>query len=332
MIRIAINGCGRIGRSFLRASFPDDRLKVVAINDLSDARTMAHLIRYDSVHGRFSPEVTARDGHLMVGRQKILTFQEKDPAKLPWKELNIDVVVESSGVFASRVKSQKHLEAGAKKVIISAPARDADLLLLMGINEKEYDDKNHHVISNGSCTANGLAPLLKVLDETFGIRKAHMTTVHPYTNNQVLLDAPHGDLRRARASGLSIIPTSTTAIDAVKQVMPRFRDKLEGYAVRVPVPAVALIDLVAEVSSEVTVEKVNQAFLTAENGSLKGILGTCREPLVSVDYQNDPRSTIVDLSLSQVIGGTMVKVVAWYDNEWGYSNRLADLIRLIFSK
>ncbi len=332
MIRVAINGCGRIGRSFLRASSLDDRLKVVAINDLSDARTMAHLIKYDSVHGIFPHKVTCDDHSLFIDEDKILMLQEKEPSHLPWKKLDIDVVVESSGIFASRVKSQKHLDAGAKKVIISAPAKDADLLLLMGINEKKYDHKAHHLISNGSCTANGLAPLLKVLDEAFGIKKAHMTTVHPYTNNQVLLDAPQGDLRRARASGLSIIPTSTTAIDAVKQVMPQFKGKLEGYAVRVPVPAVALIDLVTEVSTEVTMEKVNQAFTTAENGPLKGILGTCREPLVSIDYQNDPRSTVVDLSLTQIIGGNMVKVVAWYDNEWGYSNRLKDLIRLIFSK
>lgn len=331
MIRVAINGCGRIGRSFLRAAFQDEKIQIVAINDLTDGRTLAHLIKYDSIHGTFSGNVAPEGEELVLGPQRIRIFSEKDPAALPWKELSVDVVVESSGSFTSRVQSQKHLEAGAQKVIISAPAKDADRLILMGINEASYNPQTDRILSNGSCTSNGLAPLLKVLEEAFGVEKAHMTTVHPYTNNQVLLDAPHYDLRRARASGLSIIPTSTTAIDAVKLAMPQFQEKLEGYAVRVPIPAVALIEVVAELSSEIDTEKVNGAFIAAEKESLKGVLGTSTEPLVSIDYQNDPRSVVVDLPLTRVLGKNMVKVVGWYDNEWGYSNRLKDLILHLFS-
>ncbi len=331
-IRVAINGFGRIGRNVLRASLGNKDIEFAAINDLADAGTLAHLLKYDSVLGRIDAEVGVEGDSITVNGKPIRVYAERDPAKLPWKELGVDIVLECTGLFRSRDKAALHLEAGAKKVIISAPGTDEDITVCMGVNEEKYDPAKDSVISNASCTTNCLAPVAKVIDEKFGIVKGFMTTVHSYTNDQKILDLPHKDLRRARAACLSIIPTSTGAARAVALVLPGLKGKLDGLAVRVPVPTVSLVDLVVEVAKDVTVEDVNGAFKEAAAGAMKGILGYCDEPCVSVDFRADPHSSIVDAPSTKVIGDNMVKVLAWYDNEWGFSSRMIDLVLYIASK
>ena len=328
--RVAINGFGRIGRNVLRyakQSAPD--LDFVAVNDLTDNATLAHLLRYDSVHGRYPGEVEAMDGGIRVDGDVIKVLAEKDPAKLPWKDLEVDIVVESTGLFTDRDKAAKHLEAGARKVIISAPAKQEDLTIVLGVNQDMYDPEKHDVISNASCTTNCLAPVVKVIMERFGLRHGFMTTVHSYTNDQNILDLPHKDLRRARAAALSIIPTTTGAARATALVIPEVKGKIDGIAIRVPTPDVSIVDLVCEVERETTVAEVNEAFRAAAAGELEGILGVTDEELVSIDFVGDSRSSIVDASSTSVIDGRMVKVLSWYDNEWGYSARVVDLVRYV---
>ncbi len=327
-IRVAINGFGRIGRNFLRASFGEETIDIVAINDITDARTLAHLLKYDSVHGRFEGSVEADDGKIVVNGKEIKVFAERDPGNLPWKELKVDVVIESTGLFREREKAAKHLDAGAGWVIISAPAKRPDITVVIGVNHQQLDPSKHRIISNASCTTNCLAPVAKVLHENFGIVKGFMTTVHAYTNDQRILDLPHKDLRRARAAAVSIIPTTTGAAVAVGEVLPELKGKLDGMAMRVPTANVSVVDLVAELEKEVSVEEVNGALKKAAEGELKGILAYCEEPLVSVDFNGDPHSSIVDALSTKAIGN-LAKVVAWYDNEWGYSCRLRDLVKLI---
>jgi glyceraldehyde 3-phosphate dehydrogenase len=328
--RIAINGFGRIGRNVLRyakQSAPD--LDFVAVNDLTDSATLAHLLRYDSVHGRYPGEVDAVEGGLRVNGDQLKVLAERDPAKLPWRELDVDIVVESTGLFTDRDKAAKHLEAGARKVIISAPAKKEDVTIVLGVNQGMYDPEKHDVVSNASCTTNCLAPVAKVIMERFGMRHGFMTTVHSYTNDQSILDLPHKDLRRARAAALSMIPTTTGAARATSLVIPELKGKIDGIAIRVPTPDVSIVDLVCEVERETTAEEVNEAFRTAAGGELKGILGVEEEELVSVDFTGDSRSSIVDLSSTSVIDGRLVKVLSWYDNEWGYSARVVDLVRYV---
>jgi glyceraldehyde 3-phosphate dehydrogenase len=330
-LRVAINGFGRIGRNFFRAACTDPGLDFVAVNDITDARTLAHLLRFDSVHGAFKGKVEAKDGALVVNGKSLQVLAEKDPAKLPWKGLGVEVVVESTGRFTDRAGASKHLEAGARKVVISAPAQDPDVTIVLGVNEKTYDPARHRIISNASCTTNCLAPVAKVLLDNFGIRHGFMTTIHAYTNDQQILDLPHKDLRRARAAGLSQIPTATGAAKAIGLVLPQLQGKMHGIAIRIPTPNVSLVDLVAETEKVVTVEEVNAALRKAADGELKGILGFVEEELVSVDFNGNPLSSIVDGPFTNVIDGTMVKVLAWYDNEWGYSCRVRDLL-LYFAK
>jgi len=330
--RVGINGFGRIGRNFLRASLSSDKFEIVAINDLTDAKTLAHLLCYDSVHGRFQGKVEIIDNqYLSINGQKIKILAQADPAQLPWKDLGVDIVLESTGRFTASAPCQKHVEAGAKKVIISAPAKDPDVTIVMGVNDKDYNPENHTIISNASCTTNCLAPLAKVLLENFGIAKGFMTTIHSYTNDQRILDFPHKDMRRARAAALSMIPTTTGAAVAVSLVLPELKGKLDGMAIRVPTPNVSIVDLVAELERDVTKEEVNTALKEAAEGSLKGILGVCEDPLVSADFNGNPLSSIVDAACTNVISGNMVKVLSWYDNEWGYSNRIKNLIEMIAS-
>src|SRR5690606_11032932 len=317
--RIGINGFGRIGRNVFRALMDHPELEVVAVNGLTDAGTLAHLLKYDSVHGRLEAEVKVTDEGFSVNGRTVKVMAERDPANLPWRDLGVDLVVESTGRFRKREDAAKHLQGGAKKVIISAPAKDEDVTIVMGVNEDSYDPANHHIISNASCTTNCLAPVVKVLHRQFGVRRGLMTTVHSYTNDQQILDLPHKDLRRARAAGMSIIPTTTGAAAAVAKVLPELKGKLNGFAMRVPTPNVSVVDLVAELDREVTAEEVNEALRLAAEGELKGILGYTDEPLVSKDFNGDPRSSIVDGLSTMVMDGNMVKVVAWYDNEWGYS-------------
>ncbi len=327
-VRIGINGFGRIGRQVLRIAVEKHAhdLEVVAVNDITDTKTLAHLLKYDSNYGRFPAEVEVREGSFVVNGRSIKTFAERDPANLPWKDLGVDIVVESTGLFTDGTKAAVHrTSGGAKKVIISAPATNVDLTVVMGVNEGMYDPAQHHILSNASCTTNCLAPVAKVLHESFGIRRGLMTTVHAYTNDQRILDLPHKDLRRARAAAMSIIPTTTGAARAVALVIPELKGKFDGYALRTPTSTVSIVDFVAELEQEVTKEQVNGAFQAAAEGALKGILGYTEEPLVSIDFKGDERSSIVDGGLTNVIGGNMVKVVAWYDNEWGYSCRVADL-------
>jgi glyceraldehyde 3-phosphate dehydrogenase len=324
--RVAINGFGRIGRNVFRAAAANPNIEFVAVNDLTDPATLAHLLKYDSVHGIFTGEVSATSDAIVVNGKTIKVCKEKDPAALPWKDLGVEIVIESTGHFTDRAGAQKHLAAGAKKVIISAPAKDEDITIVMGVNEKNYDAAKHHIISNASCTTNCLAPVAKVLLETCGIAKGLMTTVHAYTNDQQILDLPHKDLRRARAAGVSMIPTTTGAAKAVSLVLPQLKGKLDGLAVRVPTPNVSLIDLVITSEKETTVAEINAALKAAANGPLKGILEYCEAPLVSKDFNGNPASSIVDSLTTAVIGGNMVKVMSWYDNEWGYSNRLVDLV------
>jgi len=327
--RVGINGFGRIGRNFFRALWESEDLRVVAVNDLTSPQTLAHLLKYDSVLGTLPVEVTAGEGSLTVGGREVAVLAEADPGKIRWPEYGVDIVIESTGRFTSREGAARHLAGGAKKVIISAPAKDEDITIVMGVNQDMYRPLLHHIVSNASCTTNCLAPLAKVLHERFGIKKGLMTTVHSYTNDQQILDLPHKDLRRARAAGLSIIPTTTGAARAVGKVLPELAGRLNGMAFRVPTPNVSVVDLVAEVSRSVTVEEVNSALREASEGRLKGIMEYCPLPLVSKDFGGNAASCIVDAPSTMVMDGDMVKVIAWYDNEWGYSNRLADLARFM---
>jgi glyceraldehyde 3-phosphate dehydrogenase len=331
-VKIGINGFGRIGRNVFRAALKNPNVEVVAVNDLTDANMLAHLLKYDSVHGKLEEEVSVDGEYLIVGGKKIKVLAERDPAQLGWGELGVEVVVESTGRFTKREDAAKHLEAGAKKVIISAPAKDEDITIVMGVNEDKYDPANHHVISNASCTTNCLAPFAKVLHEKFGIKRGMMTTVHAYTNDQQILDLPHKDYRRARAAGESIIPTTTGAAKAVALVLPELKGKLNGMAMRVPTPNVSVVDLVAELEKEVTAEEVNAALKEAAEGELKGILAYSEEPLVSRDYNGNTASSTIDALSTMVIDNNMVKVVSWYDNETGYSNRVVDLVDYIAQK
>jgi glyceraldehyde 3-phosphate dehydrogenase len=324
--KVAINGFGRIGRNILRAAkkYKAD-LDFVAVNDITDNNTLAHLLKYDSVHGKYPGSVEAAGDGLVVDGDKIKVIAEKDPANLPWKDLGVEIVFESTGRFTDRDAAAKHLSAGAKKVIITAPAKGEDITVVMGVNQDKYDAARHHVISNASCTTNCLAPVVKVLRDSFGFRRGLMLTVHSYTNDQNILDLPHKDLRRARAAGMSIIPTTTGAAKATSLVIPEVKGRIDGMAMRVPTPDVSVVDLTAELETAVTVERINEAFRAAAAGDLKGILAVSDEPLVSVDYIGNPASSIVDLLSTFVVQDQMVKVMAWYDNEWGYSVRCVDL-------
>jgi glyceraldehyde 3-phosphate dehydrogenase len=325
-VRVGINGFGRIGRNFFRAVQASGAdIEIVAANDLGDLNTMAHLLKYDSILGRFPAEVSVVDGGIKVGDKTLTILAEKDPAQLPWKDHGVDVVVESTGFFTDATKAKAHIDGGAKKVIISAPAKNEDFTVVMGVNHDDYDADTHHVISNASCTTNCLAPMAKALHDELGIVKGLMTTIHAYTQDQNLQDAPHKDLRRARAAALNIVPTSTGAAKAIGLVMPELKGKLDGYALRVPIPTGSATDLTFEAGRETTVEEVNAAVKAAADGPLKGILKYTEDPIVSADIVTDPHSCIFDAGLTKVIGN-QVKVVGWYDNEWGYSNRLADLI------
>ncbi|WP_298036888.1 type I glyceraldehyde-3-phosphate dehydrogenase [uncultured Desulfuromonas sp.] len=330
--KIAINGFGRIGRNVLRAAKDMPGIEIVAINDLTDAKTLAHLLKYDSVHGVFSAEVEVADDAIVVDGKRIKVLAQRDPASLPWKELGADIVIESTGLFTSKETAGKHIAAGAKKVIISAPGKNVDLTVCMGVNEADYDPASHNIISNASCTTNCLAPVAKVLLENFGIVKGMMTTIHAYTNDQRILDLPHSDLRRARAAALSMIPTTTGAAKAVSLVLPELAGKLDGMAIRVPTPNVSVVDLVVETEKDATAEAVNAALQAAAEGPLKGILGYTEAPLVSCDFNGAAVSSTVDAMSTNVIGGKMVKVLSWYDNEWGYSNRVLDLVEYIAAK
>jgi glyceraldehyde 3-phosphate dehydrogenase len=331
-IRVAINGFGRIGRNLYRAAFQDPALEFVAANDITDAKTLAHLLKYDSILGRLRAQVEAKDDAIMVNGTAVKVLAIKDPAALPWRELGVEYVVESTGRFTDREGAAKHLQAGAKKVIISAPAKGPDLTIVLGVNEKMYDPQKHHIISNASCTTNCVAPVAKVVHGHFRIKHGFMTTIHSYTNDQQLLDLPHKDLRRARAAALSQIPTTTGAAKAVGLVLPELQGKLHGIAIRVPTANVSLVDLVAEVERVASEAEVNQAFKKAAVGELKGLLEYTEEPLVSADFIHDPHSAIVDGLSTSVIDGTLVKVLAWYDNEWGYSCRLRDVIKYMASR
>ncbi|PIC69079.1 type I glyceraldehyde-3-phosphate dehydrogenase [Sporosarcina sp. P16b] len=326
-VKIAINGFGRIGRLVLREAFATEDMEVVAINDLTDAAMLAHLLKYDSVHGIFDADVQSDESSIRVNDKKISVFAEKDPANLPWKDLGIDIVIDCTGVFRSKEGLQKHLDAGAKKVILSAPAQGEMTTLVMGVNEGTYDAANDNIVSNASCTTNCLAPIVKVLNDSFGIKRGMMTTIHSYTNDQKILDLPHSDYRRARAAGVSMIPTSTGAASAVTKVIPELKGKLDGMAVRVPTPNVSLVDFVTELEKEVTVEDVNSALKKASEGELKGRLFFSDLPLVSVDYNGNTASSTVDGLSTMVMEGNMVKVISWYDNESGYSARCIDLAR-----
>lgn len=332
MVRLGINGFGRIGRLVCRAALDNPEIEVVAVNDLADAETNAYLFKYDSVHGKLSKHVEARNGNIVVDGKEIKVLSERDPKNLPWGDLGVNVVVESTGLFTDAGKASAHLAGGAKKVIISAPARNEDITIVMGVNEDKYDPEKHHIISNASCTTNCLAPVVKVIHENFTVLRGLMTTVHAYTNDQRILDQVHRDLRRARAAGMSIIPTTTGAARAVGLVLPELNGKLNGFAMRVPVVNVSVVDFVADVQKEVTVEAVNSALKEASEGRLKGIMAYCEEPLVSRDFNGDSHSSIVDALSTMVIEKTMVKVIAWYDNEWGYSCRVVDLAAYLGKK
>lgn len=331
-IKVAINGFGRIGRNVFRAALGDPDIEFVAVNDLTDAKTLAHLLKYDSVHGILEAEVQVEEGALVVDGKRIQVLAERDPANLPWGELGVEYVIESTGLFTDANKAKAHLDAGAKKVIISAPGKNEDLTVVMGVNHEMYDPEKHHIISNASCTTNCLAPVAKVIDDKFGIVRGLMTTVHSYTNDQRILDLPHKDLRRARAAALNIIPTTTGAAVAVGLVLPQLKGKLDGFAMRVPTPNVSIVDLTAELKTAADAAAINEALKAAAEDELKGILGYTDEPLVSGDFIGDARSSIVDGSLTKVIDGNFVKVVAWYDNEWGYSNRCVDLVKYMASR
>jgi glyceraldehyde 3-phosphate dehydrogenase len=334
-IGIAINGFGRIGRNILRQLFTNKQSKniqVLAINDLTDPKTLAHLLKYDSVHGRFPGTVEAGEGAIIVNGHQIKVFSEKDPSKLPWGSLGTPIILECTGIFTTKEKAQLHLQAGAKKVLISAPATDPDITLAFGVNHTAYNSAEHHIISNASCTTNCLAPVAKVLHENFGIVKGTMTTIHSYTNDQQILDLPHKDLRRARAAAMSMIPTTTGAAKAVGLVIPDLKGKVDGFAIRVPTPDVSVVDFVAELNQDVTVEDLNRALKNASENALKGILGFSSEPLVSIDYTGDVHSSIVDSLSTMVVQKRLAKVVAWYDNEMGFSARMCDVSELLAAK
>ncbi|MCL5267371.1 MAG: type I glyceraldehyde-3-phosphate dehydrogenase [Bacteroidetes bacterium] len=332
-INVGINGFGRIGRNFFRAAYKNPQLNIIAVNDITDAKTLAHLLKYDSVLGIFSGNVVAKENEIVIDGKPLKVLSEKDHHNLHWKDLGVDVVVESTGLkhFTAGDEAKTHLANGAKKVIISAPAKVCDLTIVLGVNDELYDAKKHNVISNASCTTNCLAPVVKVLRDSFGIKKGLMTTIHSYTNDQRILDLPHSDLRRARAAALSMIPTSTGAAKAIGLVMPDLKGKLDGFSMRVPTPDVSVVDVVVESERPATKEEVNKALKAAAEGPLKGILGYSEEPLVSMDYKGDPRSSIVD-ALSTMVIDNMIKVVSWYDNEWGYSSRVVDLVQKVGSK
>ena len=331
-IRVGINGFGRIGRNVLRAALDDGEIEFAAVNDITSPDTLAHLLQYDSVLGNLSEPVSVEGNRLQVGGRSFSVLSERDPAALPWADLGVDVVVESTGLFTKRDDAGKHLAAGAKRVIITAPAKGPDLTLVLGVNDESYDPAAHRIISNASCTTNCLAPVAKVLHDSFGFRRGWMTTVHAYTNDQRLLDLPHKDLRRARAAGVSMIPTTTGAAVAVGEVLPALRGRLDGIAMRVPTPNVSVVDLVAEVEQPATAEAVNAAFAAAEAGRLSGILHLSSAPLVSIDFRGNPHSSIVDAAYTSVMDGNFVKILSWYDNEWGYSSRCVDLIKLLGRK
>jgi len=331
MVRVGVNGFGSIGRRFFRAAMGRQDMEIVAVNDLTDSGTLAHLLKYDTNYGTLEAEVKASEGGFTVGGREVKVLAERDPGKLPWKDLGVDVVLESTGRFTEKEKAAAHLAAGAKKVVISAPGKGEDITVVMGVNQDKYDPANHHVISNASCTTNCLGPVTKVLDESFGIEDGVMTTVHSYTNDQVILDFAHKDLRRARAGALNIIPTSTGAAKAIGLVMPQLKGKLNGIAFRVPTPTVSVVDLAVRLKKPATIEEINAAFDAAARGALKGILDVSYEPLVSSDYKGMTHSSVVDALSTMVVGG-VTKVVAWYDNEWGYCCRLVDLISFIASK
>ena len=331
-IKVGINGFGRIGRNIMRASLGSKDLDFVAVNDLTNAATLAHLLKYDSILGNLKSKISADGDKISVDGDTFQVLSVKDPAQLPWKDLGVDVVFESTGLFTDRDSAAKHIAAGAKKVIITAPAKKPDFSVVLGVNEEKYDPKSHHIISNASCTTNCLAPLAKVLQQSFGLKKGWMTTIHSYTNDQQLLDLPHKDLRRARAAALSIIPTTTGAATAVGEVMPDLKGKLDGISVRVPTPNVSCVDLAAILDKKTTGDEVNAAFKAAADGPLKGIMEYVTEPLVSIDFRGNPHSSIIDAPYTKVMDGDFVKVLAWYDNEWGYSNRCVDLLRLLVEK
>jgi glyceraldehyde 3-phosphate dehydrogenase (phosphorylating) len=331
-IKVGINGFGRIGRNIMRAALGSKDIDFVAVNDLTNAATLAHLLKYDSILGNLKSNIKADGDQITVDGDRFKVLSLKDPAQLPWKDLGVDVVFESTGLFTDRDSAAKHLSAGAKKVIITAPAKKPDFSVVLGVNEDKYDPKAHHIISNASCTTNCLAPLAKVLHQTFGLKKGWMTTCHSYTNDQQLLDLPHKDLRRARAAALSIIPTTTGAASAVGEVMPELKGKLDGISLRVPTPNVSCVDLAAILGRTATTEEVNAAFKAAADGPLEGILEYVEAPLVSIDFRGNPHSSIIDAPYTKVMDGDFVKVLSWYDNEWGYSNRCVDLLRLLVKK
>ena len=331
-VRVGINGFGRIGRNIMRAALGDKNIDFVAVNDLTSAHTLAHLLKYDSVLGNLHARVEAREDTIAVDGDEFKVLQHRDPAQLPWKDLGVDVVFESTGLFTNRDAAAKHLAAGAKKVVITAPAKGPDFSVVLGVNDDRYDPAKHHIISNASCTTNCLAPLAKVLHQTFGIKKGWMTTIHSYTNDQQLLDLPHKDLRRARAAALSMIPTTTGAAVAVGEVLPELKGKLDGISMRVPTPNVSCVDLAAVMNRNVTAEEVNAALQKAADGPLKGILACSNEELVSIDFKGNPHSSIVDMPYTKVMEGDFLKILSWYDNEWGYSNRCVDLLRKLVSK
>jgi glyceraldehyde 3-phosphate dehydrogenase len=331
-VKVGINGFGRIGRNIMRAALADKNIDFVAVNDLTSAHTLAHLLKYDSVLGNLHAKVEAREKSISVDGDEFQVLSMRDPAQLPWKDLGVDVVFESTGLFTNRDDAAKHLAAGAKRVVITAPAKKPDITIVLGVNEERYDPAKHQIISNASCTTNCLAPLAKVLHQKFGIKKGWMTTIHSYTNDQVVLDFPHKDLRRARAAALSMIPTSTGAASAMGEVMPELKGRLDGFSMRVPTPNVSVVDLSAILEKKTTAEEVNAVLKAESEGSLKGILAYSTDELVSIDFKGNPHSSIIDAAYTKVMDGDFVKVVSWYDNEWGYSNRCVDLLRLMVKR
>ncbi len=328
-VRVGINGFGRIGRQVYRIAHRNPDLEFVAINDLTDAKTLAHLLKYDSVHRTMDGDISVKDGAIVVDGKAVKVLSERDPEKLPWKDLNVDVVLEATGKFTDRVGGEKHMRAGAKKVVVSAPAKSPDVTFVLGVNEEVYDKSKHNIISMGSCTTNCLAPVVKVLQKEFGIEYGLMTTIHSYTNDQVILDQPHRDLRRARAAALSMIPTTTGAAKAISEVIPEVKGRLDGLAIRVPTPTVSLVDFVATLSRNTTKEEVNNMFRSYAAGPMKGIMAATDEELVSSDFIGNSFSSIVDLPSTFVVGGKMVKMLSWYDNEWGFSSRMCDLFTFV---
>src|SRR5687767_12048715 len=331
-IKVGINGFGRIGRNIMRAAMGDSGIDIVAVNDLTNAETLAHLLKYDSILGNLKADISAKGDRITVNQDEFQVLSIKDPAQLPWKDLGVDVVFESTGIFTERDAAAKHITAGAKKVVITAPAKKPDITMVLGVNDDKYDPSTHHIISNASCTTNCLAPIAKVLHQKFVIKKGWMTTVHSYTNDQQLLDLPHKDLRRARAAALSIIPTTTGAASAVGEVLPELKGKLDGIAMRVPTPNVSVVDLAAILDKKTSAEEVNAAFKAAADGPMKGLLEYVTAPLVSIDFRGNPHSSSLDAQYTSVMDGDFVKVLSWYDNEWGYSNRCVDLRRFLEKK